>query len=113
MQSNPEVGDTTDLVKVDDGYYIFFYAGEVEQIAEVSDGNLVLDEDFIYKLRGTRTSLFSDKTLFDVLYDELYSNYSDNFSVFQNLDIAALNSKDQNDRKIVESIQKFGDELYN
>ncbi len=112
-KSNPEVGDTTDLVKVDDGYYIFFYAGEVEQIAEVSDGNLVLDEDFIYKLRGTRTSLFSDKTLFDVLYDELYSNYSDNFSVFQNLDIAALNSKDQNDRKIVESIQKFGDELYN
>lgn len=123
-KSNPQIG-ATKLVKVDDGYYIFFYAGEVEPFVELSNGKFnikdqevvegVVTEDykleFIYKLRQKRTSLFSDKTYFDVLYDELLSNYSDNFTVFQNLDIEALKDKNNAERCIVESIHIDGDEL--
>lgn len=85
---NAKVGDTTEIVKAEDGVYVFFYAGKVENLFEVSDNfDLQVSKEAIKTLRTTRTNIFSSKTIFDGLYDTLKS---DNFSVFQNMDINKL-----------------------
>ncbi len=109
----PVFGNVTDLIEADDGYYIFFYAGEVQNLFEPINGRVTLKDEDVYALREKKVSVFSDKTVFDAIYEELVSNFSDTFSVFQNLDMSALMSEEENDRRIVRKYVYFTDELYN
>lgn len=88
---NAQIGDTTDLVKADDGYYIFFYAGKIENVFKGIDGNFDASKQIenIKTLASTRLNIFSDKTIFDKLYEELAK---DNFSVFENMNMNYLRS---------------------
>ncbi len=86
---NAKVGDITNLVRADDGLYIFFYAGKVENpfvgIDEKFDAST--RQDNIKTLASTRLNIFSEKTIFDSIYETLTT---DNFSVFQNMDMKNL-----------------------
>jgi hypothetical protein len=101
---NAKIGDISDIVESDDGYYIFFYAGKVENIfnvtkyfdasteserVETEDEINVYNNINIKTLASTKINIFSSKTLLDVMYDELVS---DNFSVFQNMNMNSLRS---------------------
>ncbi len=86
---NAKVGDTTEFVRADDGLYMFFFAGNVENLFKGIDENFDASKqtENIKTLTTTRLNIFSEKTLFDKIYAELTK---DNFSVFQNLDMNAL-----------------------
>lgn len=86
---NANVGDTTEFVRADDGLYMFFFAGNVENLFKGIDENFDASKqtENIKTLTTTRLNIFSEKTLFDKIYAELTK---DNFSVFQNLDMNAL-----------------------
>ncbi len=90
---NAQIGDLTGLVKADDGYYIFFYAGDITNLFAVDENfEASSNADNIKVLASTYINIFSDKTLFDVIYEELTT---DNFSVFQNMNMAYLRSQTQ------------------
>lgn len=84
-----QIGDISEIVQAEDGFYIFFYAGKVENLFEVSSANFdaTIDKDNLLALAKKKINVFSSKTLLDVLFDELDSN---NFSVFQTLDMNNL-----------------------
>ncbi len=84
-----QIGDISEIVQAEDGFYIFFYAGRVENLFEVSSATFdaTIDKDNILALAKKKINVFSSKTLLDVLFDELDSN---NFSVFQTLDMNNL-----------------------
>lgn len=91
---NAKIGDLSELVVTENGCYLFFYAGKVENLF----GGI--NENFTFKaserkavvdlLRSTKLNIFSSKTLFDKLYEECVT---DNFAVFQNLDANAMRLK--------------------
>lgn len=88
---NAQVGDISEVVQADDGFYIFFFAGKVENVFGVgADFDATNDKDNILALARTRLNIFSSKTLLDVLFDELDKN---NFSVFQTMDMNNLRSQ--------------------
>lgn len=77
---NAQVGDTSSLIRTDDGIYILFYAGEVESVFSGITENFTLTLNDIIKLASTRVNIFSEKTIFDQIYDTLYvDNNFDNF----------------------------------
>ncbi len=84
-----QIGDISEIVQAEDGFYIFFYAGRVENLFEVSSATFdaTIDKDNILALAKKKINVFSSKTILDVLFDELDSN---NFSVFQTLDMNNL-----------------------
>lgn len=86
---NAKIGDTTGLVKAEDGYYIFFYAGEISNPIAVDGVNFDASKqkDNIKVLTSTKLNVFSSKTIFDSIYDSLAQ---DNFAVFQNMNINYL-----------------------
>ncbi len=89
-QGNAKVGDISQLVKTSDGMYLFFYAGEVKNLFGVTkDFDISKDPENIKILAGTRLNIFSNKTYLDALVEEMTT---DNFSTFQNMDIANLRS---------------------
>ncbi len=87
-----QVGDISEIVQAEDAFYIFFYAGKVENLFNVNDATFdaTIDKDNILALSKKRINVFSSKTLLDVLFDELDAN---NFSVFQTMDMNNLRSK--------------------
>jgi len=87
-----EIGDFSEVVQADDGFYIFFYAGKIENLFSVHDANFdaSMNKDNILALAKTKINVFSSKTLLDVLFDELDSN---NFSVFQTMGMNSLRNK--------------------
>ncbi len=105
---NAKVGDVSELVTVeDDAVYLFFYAGEVENVFSG------IDEDFdisrnpeaIKILASTRINIFSEKTIFDQLYSEATK---DKYSVFETLNMNYLRSLTQN----IEIIENQVKDLY-
>lgn len=103
-----KVGDVSELVTVeDDAVYLFFYAGEVENVFSG------IDEDFdisrnpeaIKTLASTRINLFSEKTIFDQLYSEATK---DKYSVFETLNMNYLRSLTEN----IEIIENEVKDLY-
>ena len=84
-----QVGDMTEFVRTDDGVYMFFYAGAIENLFAGIDKDLKKKKNYeaIQILTSTRTNIFSNKTLFDVLYEECVS---DRFYIFQNMNINNL-----------------------
>ncbi len=89
-----QVGDMTGLVAGEDGLYIFFFAGKIENLFTGIDENFDLTKspESIKILASTRLNIFSEKTIFDLLYDELTT---DNFSVFQNMNMQYLRNQCQ------------------
>ncbi len=100
----PQIGDLTAPVKTDDGYYIFFFAGNIENLFPVGDNFALTREESVYKLTSTYPNIFSNKTMFDVLYEELVK---DNFTEFQNLDIDNIRNK------FITKEEWFSNYLYN
>lgn len=85
-----QVGDISEVIQADDGFYIFFYAGNVENLFDVTASfDASTNQENIKALAATKLNVFSSKTLLDALYDELAAN---NFSVFQNMDMNNLRS---------------------
>ena len=102
-----EIGDISSLVQVDDGWYIFYFAGYVENVFENVDENFTLaNESQIAKLQTRKLNIFSSKTLFDVIYNE--NAGGDGFTTFQNMNIARLRS----DAKKIEIVTNNVKDLY-
>ena len=102
-----KVGQISDLIRADDAVYLFFYAGEVENVFTVTDENFDISrqEDAIKTLATTKLNCFSDKTIFDKLYD---SATNDTYSVFETLNMNYLRSK----AKKIEIIENEIKDLY-
>lgn len=103
---NAKIGDVSDIVEGDDGFYIFFYAGKIENLFDVSGSGLSLtNKQSVTALASKRLNIFSSKTLFDKLYEELNTS---NFSVFQNMNINRL----RNETKSIKSFDANLKDLY-
>ena len=90
-EGNAKVGDVSELVETEDGIYIFFFAGNVENLFGGIDENFDVSRQSvaIEKLTSTRLNIFSEKTVFDVIYEELTK---DNFATFENMNMSYLRS---------------------
>ncbi len=91
-----KIGDFSETVEVEDGFYIFLFAGKIENLV---DADASLTTETIKTLNKTRLNMFSQKTILDVIFAELDV---DNFSVFQNMDMNKL-KKDSKTEKFVDS----------
>ena len=84
-------GSTSGVVRADDGVYVFFHAGNIENPIPVLDGKFDAStrEENILRLASTMLNIFDKKTIFDSLYETLTT---DNFSVFENMNLQNLRS---------------------
>lgn len=102
-----KIGDTTGLVKAEDGYYVFFYAGKVDNLFGVGENfDASIHQENIRLLSSTRLNIFSNKTYLDKLYESLSK---DNFSVFQNMNMQNLKSNYVVEKGIKEIDSKLKD----
>ena len=87
---NAQVGDLSGLVYGEDGVYILFYAGKVENaLTNVKDAGVNLTDLEI--MARTRVNIFNTKTIFDMCYDALYSETL--FDTFQEEHIKQLQNE--------------------
>ena len=91
-----KIGDFSETVEVEDGFYIFLFAGKIENLVEAEAS---LTTETIKTLNKTRLNMFCQKTILDVIFAELDV---DNFSVFQNMDMNKL-KKGSKTEKFVDS----------
>ena len=95
---NAQVGDTSGIIRTDDGIYILFYAGAVENLYPGVTKDFALTVSDITTLAKVRVNIFSEKKIFDYIYDELYEE--DQFSNFEeanlNYLVHALTKADEN-----------------
>lgn len=92
-----KIGDFSETVEVEDGFYIFLFAGKIENLVDAESASLTTET--IKTLNKTRLNMFSQKTVLDVIFAELDV---DNFSVFQNMDMNKL-KKGSKTEKFVDS----------
>lgn len=94
---NAKVGDLSGLVYGDDGVYILFYAGKVENaLTNIKDAGVNLKD--LEVMARTRVNIFNTKTIFDLCYDALYDETL--FDTFQEEHINQLQNdltRDGND----------------
>ena len=67
-----QVGDISGTVRGSDGYYILFYAGEVTNLYSSVDEDFTLTQNDIRTLASTPLNVFTNKTIFDQIYDSLF-----------------------------------------
>lgn len=67
-----QVGDISGIVRGSDGYYILFYAGEVTNLYSSVDEDFTLTQNDIRTLASTPLNVFTNKTIFDQIYDSLF-----------------------------------------
>ena len=82
---NAKIGDFSETVETDDGYYIFLFAGKIENFVDAEAASLPTSA--IKILNKKRLNMFSSKTVLDVIFTELDV---DNFYIFQNMDMNSL-----------------------
>lgn len=82
-----KVGDTSGLVRSEYGIHILIYTGKCENLFDGIDSSFELDDNAIEVLYTTRINPLVDKTYFDMLYDEIYT---DNYSYYENVNIKFL-----------------------
>jgi len=88
---NAKVGDLSELVQAEDGIYIFFYAGEIKNLFTVTeDFDASTREDNVKVLTSTRLNIFSEKTIFDKLFEEMTQ---ESYSIFESLHINQLKNQ--------------------
>ena len=64
---NAEIGDMSEIVQADDGFYVFFYAGKVQNLFDVTSSfDASNDQENIKILASTKLNVFSSKTLLDL-----------------------------------------------
>lgn len=85
-----EVGDVSALVRSQYGLHILVYTGKCENLFDGIDSSFELNEDAISTLYTTRINPLVDKTYFDLLYDEIYT---DNYQYFENANTNILREK--------------------
>ena len=73
---NAKVGDVIGNVRGSDGVYILFYAGEVKNLFQGIDGDFSLTQKDVMKLANTTVNVFTDKTIFDSIYETLYVDFA-------------------------------------
>ena len=95
---NAQVGDTSTLVQVDDGWYIFFYAGKVENLFDGITKDFTLNANQIATLANAKLNVFSSKTVCDVVFSEISA--SGDFASFQNENMHNLRSNTTTDIKM-------------
>ena len=69
---NAKVGDISNVVRGSDGVYILFYAGEVNNLFSGITEDFSLTQKDVLKLANTTLNVFTDKTIFDQIYESLY-----------------------------------------
>ena len=106
---NAKVGDISNVVRGSDGVYILFYAGEVTNLFSGIDSNFSLTQRDVMKLANTTVNVFTDKTIFDQIYETLYvdSAYGD----YEESSITRLKNSltTGNDNGIVKMPDKYDD----
>ena len=106
---NAKVGDVSNVVRGSDGVYILFYAGEVNNLFSGITEDFSLTQNDILKLANTTLNVFSDKTIFDQIYESLYvdSAYGD----YEESSINRLKNSltTGNDGGIVKRVDKYKD----
>ena len=98
LYKQAEVGAVSTPIITENGIHVLFYVGELKNAFQGIDEDFSLTNDEtnaegftpIEVLHSTYVNRFSGKTYFDVLYDTLMT---DNFAVFQNLNIAELKAQ--------------------
>lgn len=105
-----KVGKLSEVVEGEDGYYILFYAGKVENLFTGITKNFQLTEKDLAKLGYTRVDIFSKQTYFDKIYSDLYAGSS-----FDAYDEARMNSiksrltKEGNEEAIQIYVDRYAD----
>lgn len=74
-----EIGDISAQVETSYGIHYLIYTGECKNLFDGIDSSFQLNTDAIEILCATRVNPRVNKTYFDLLYDELYSDNSSNF----------------------------------
>ncbi len=97
-----KTGDISEPIRSEYGIHILIYTGACENLFPGITSTFNLSEKAIEKLYTTRVNVLVDKTYFDVLYDELYS---DNFSQFEDANMDVL----RKDYNIKEYSGRFSD----
>lgn len=85
-----KVGDISGIVPSDYGVHILMYCGEVENLFDINSTNaneFELKNADIKVLYDTLLNVCNNKTIFDKLYDEVFS---DNYSVFESAYLQSL-----------------------
>lgn len=82
-----EIGDISGLVRSEYGIHILVYTGACQNLFDGIDSSFELDDSAIEVLYSTRVNPLVDKTYFDVLYDEIYT---DNYSHFETANLNFL-----------------------
>ena len=75
---NGQIGDISGLVRSEYGIHVLIYTGPCQNLFDTIN---VSDDSALEKLYDTRVNILVDKTYFDVIYDEIYT---DNYSYFEN-----------------------------
>lgn len=99
---NAKLGDISGYVYTSYGIHILVYTGACQNLFGGIDSSFVLGEDGIEVLANTRVNPLVNKTYFDVLYDEIYT---DNSTKFQNANLSKL----KENFEIYEYTSRFSD----
>lgn len=106
---NAKVGDISNVVRGSDGVYILFYAGEVNNLFSGITEDFSLTQKDVLKLANTTLNVFTDKTIFDQIYESLYVDSA--YGEYEENSINRLKNSltTGNDDGIVKHVDKYKD----
>ena len=106
---NAKVGDISNVVRGSDGVYILFYAGEVNNLFSGITEDFSLTQKDVLKLANTTFNVFTDKTIFDQIYESLYVDSA--YGEYEENSINRLKNSltTGNDDGIVKHVDKYKD----
>ena len=103
-----EVGDVSNVVRGSDGVYILFYAGEVNNLFSGITEDFSLTQRDVLKLANTTVNVFTEKTIFDQIYESLYVDSA--YGEYEESSIESLkNSLTIGEGGIVKRVDKYSD----
>lgn len=106
---NAKVGDISNVVRGSDGVYILFYAGGVNNLFSGITEDFSLTQKDVLKLANTTLNVFTDKTIFDQIYESLYVDSA--YGEYEENSINRLKNSLTlgNDDGIVKHVDKYKD----
>lgn len=106
---NAKVGDISNVVRGSDGVYILFYAGDVNNLFSGITEDFSLTQKDVLKLANTTLNVFTDKTIFDQIYESLYVDSA--YGEYEENSINRLKNSltTGNDDGIVKHVDKYKD----
>lgn len=106
---NAKVGDISNVVRGSDGVYILFYAGDVNNLFSGITEDFSLTQKDVLKLANTTLNVFTDKTIFDQIYESLYVDSA--YGEYEENSINRLKNSLTlgNDDGIVKHVDKYKD----